>query len=305
MTYTDRAYYPNSASYTYNDAIGANNVFVLTNTDVKGYSFSATGGLVLRPWRGLSGSVYYTYSEAKEVSSNSGSSASSAWGASPTVDSPNEQKLNISDYSIPHRVVANLSYTIKNTTIGVYYSGSHQGRFSYYYSNDVNGDGISNDLIYIPTVEEGVKFVDITSGGTVLFTAAQQQAAFDQFVADNGLEKYRGQIVPRNAFLLPWVNRFDVRISQTLFNNMAMKGDKVQITLDIMNVGNLINSEWGILNSTVSSYGAAILGRSGSLSPDPNFTMLRDGSELVTKPYVPYSTNDTTWGMMLGFRYQF
>lgn len=309
MTYSDRAYYPNAASYQYNDKIGANSATVLTNSDTKGTAFSATIGATMRTWKGLSGSAFYTYSEAKEISANAGSSASSAWQASPTVDSPNQQSLSISNFALPHRVVANVSYNIKNTTIGVYYTGSHQGRFSYYYSNDVNGDGIANDLMYIPNVGETTKFANITSGSganaVTLFTAAQQEAAFNQFIADNGLEKYRGQILPRNEFLLPWTNRVDIRIAQSLFTDMVQKGDKVQITLDVLNFGNLINSDWGIQDNNVSSFGAAILGRSGSLSPNPSFTMLREGTGLVSSPTRPANTRFTTWSAMLGFKYSF
>jgi len=305
MTYADRAYYPNAASYQFNTKIGANNATVLTNSDTKGNAFSATFGTTMRTWKGLSGSAFYTYSEAKEVSSNAGSSASSAWGGSPTVDSPNQQSLSISNFATPHRVVANLSYTLANTTLGVYYSGSNQGRFSYYYSNDVNGDGIANDLMYIPTAGQNVKFVDIKQGATTVFTAQQQQAAFDKFIAENGLEKYRGQILPRNEFLLPWLNRVDVRLTQNLFTNMIQKGDKIQITLDVLNVGNFINSDWGIQENNVSSFGAAILGRSGGLSPDPTFTMLRDGVNLVSSPSRPSSSRFTTWNATLGFKYSF
>lgn len=309
MTYGDRVYYPNVASYQYNTAIGANNATVLTNSDTKGTAFSATFGAIMRNWKGLSGSAFYTYSEAKEISANAGSSASSAWQASPTVDSPNQQDLSISNFAIPHRVVANVSYTLKNTTIGVYYSGAHQGRFSYYYSNDVNGDGIANDLMYIPNVGETTKFAPITTGSgsatTTLFTAAQQEAAFNQFIADNGLEKYRGKILPRNEFLLPWLNRVDIRIAQSIFTDMVQKGDKVQVTLDVLNFGNLINSEWGIQDNNVSSYGAAVLGRSGALSPDPTFTMLRDGTGLVSSPTRPANNRFTTWSAMIGFKYSF
>ena len=161
--------YPNTASYTYNTAIGGNNATVLTNTNVKGYAFSATGGFTLNSWHGLSGSAFYTFSEAKEVTANAGSSASSAWSGSLTVNSPNEQYKTLSNFSVPHRIVANLTYNIKNTSIGVYYSGSNQGRFSYYYSNDVNGDGVANDLMYIPKSDAEIKFVNITPGSTALF----------------------------------------------------------------------------------------------------------------------------------------
>ena len=301
----DRDYYANAAAYTYNNAIGANSATVLTNTDVKGYSFSATAGFNLSNWHGFSGSAFYTFSEAKEVTANAGSSASSAWSGSLTTNSPNEQIRTLSNFSVPHRVVANLSYNFKNTSIGVYYSGANQGRFSYYYGNDVNGDGISNDLMLIPGDVSTMKFANIVSGGNVLFTADQQRDAFAQFIKDNGLEKYAGRVLPRNGFLLPWLNRFDLRISQALFKDMVQGGDKIALSLDIINFGNMLNSDWGIQDYTVSSYGAAVLSRSGSVSKDPTYTMLREGTGLATKPYRAASTTSTTWSAMLGIKYSF
>lgn len=316
MTSQPRDFYPTPAAgqmpnYQYNSAIGANNATILTNTDTKGYAFSATVGASLRPWNGLSGSVFYTYSEAEEVSSNSGSNASSSWLGSPVIDTPNQDFLSISNFAVPHRVVANVTYDIKQTgtTIGAYYSGAHQGRFSYYYTNDLNGDGLANDLMYIPESTATMKFANITSGSganqVTLFTADQQRAAFEQFITDNGLEKYRGQILPRNGFLLPWLNRVDVRISQNLFTDMVQKGDKIQLTLDVLNFGNMLNSEWGIQDTTVSQYGAAILSRSGAVSPDPTFTMVRDGSNLVNAPYRAANNRFTTWSALFGMKYSF
>ena len=56
----------------------------------------------------------------------------------------------------------------------------------------------------------------------------------------------------------------------------------------------------------VSSYGAAVLAKSGTAAtPDPSFTMLRDNNELLKKPTRPASTTATTWNMMLGFKYSF
>lgn len=311
MTNQPRDFYPAAASgqqstWQVNSAIGANNVTVLTNTDVKGYAFSATFGATLRPWNGLSGSVFYTYSEAKDITSNPGSSANSAWSGLPSVNNPNEQLLGISDYALPHRVVANFSYFFKptGTTIGVYYNGAHQGRFSYTYSNDVNGDGISNDLLYIPTNTADMKFVNIVSNGNVLFTADQQRAAFDKFIADNDLEQYRGKIVPRNAGLMPWLNRVDIRLTQDLFRDSFGKGSKLQLTADIINFGNMLNSEWGIQDNIFNNGRAPIM-RSGAVSADPSFQMARDGANLVTSPIRPASTRFTTWTAMFGLRYSF
>lgn len=249
----NREYYPTSESYQYNPEMGANTVTVLTNTNSKGHAFSATFGATAAPWYGLSGSVFYTYSNAKEVSANAGSNASSAWGGSPVVSSPNDDILSISNFAIPHRVVANVSYTIKNTTLGIYYNGSNQGRYSYYYENDLNGDGQAMDLIYLPESTAELTFQAFSqeyttpSGETLTkdFSVADQQKAFEKFIVENDLESYRGGYLPRNEFLTPWLNRIDVRWTQNLFNNIALRDDKLQFTVDVVNIGNLLNSEWG------------------------------------------------------------
>ena len=313
MVNNPREFYPTPAAqqqavYQVNPAIGANSVTVLTNSDVKGYAFSATGGINVRPWHGFSGSAYYTYSEAKDISSNPGSAAGSSWSGLPSINNPNEQILGISDFAVPHRVVANFSYNFGSTTLGVYYSGSHQGRFSYIYGNDINGDGITSDLLYIPKNTSDINFVNITQTvngqSTVLYTVQQQRDAFDKFVAANNLEKYRGQVLPRNGFLLPWYNRVDLRIAQDLFKDMFAKGHKLQISLDIINFGNLLNSEWGI-QDYVYTNGRSVLQKTGANSPNPTYQMLLDGTNLVTTPIKQSTTRGTTWSANFGLKYSF
>lgn len=316
----DREYYPNEDSYRYNPDMGANAVTVLTNTKTKGHAFSATFGASVSQWEGLSGSVFYTYSEAKELSANAGSNASSAWGGSPVISSPNDQVLNISDYAIPHRVVANISYTVKNSTFGVYYNGAHQGRYSYYYANDLNGDGQAMDLIYLPTDVSELTFEEFTVNYTdnnnqaqqKVFTIAEQQAGLDAFIAENDLESYRGTYLPRNEFLMPWLNRFDIRWTQNLFNNIAKKDDRLQLTVDIVNFANLLNSSWGVQSSILSA-GRNVLTTRSVENGVPTFRMLytqdpkinENQPMLVNTPFRPASTTGTTWSAMLGIRYAF
>ena len=292
----------------YNPAMGANNATILTNTDLKGHAFSATAGLLVPDWRGISGSVYYTYSEAKEVSSNAGSSASSAWLGSPSINSPNEEMLNISNYALPHRVVANLSYRIEYgnhaaTTVGMYYTGSHQGRFSYLYGNDFNGDGINADILFLPQNTSEIVFTDIVTSGNVVFTAAEQAAAFNKYIAENDLEQYRGQYVPRNAFLMPWLSRFDVRVLQDVFTNIGSRRHTLQLSLDIVNFGNLLNKDWGIQDNLSGAQN--LISRSGSASQNPSFNMNRVSGELPTTPFQNASSFSTTWSMQFGLRYIF
>jgi len=311
MTYAegdDREVTLTPGDIQYNPAMGANNATVLTNTDLKGHAFSATVGVLVPDWKGLSGSAYYTYSEAKEVSANSGSSASSAWLASPSINSPNEQMMNISNYALPHRVVANLSYRIEYanrlaTTVGMYYTGSHQGRFSYLYGNDFNADGINADILFLPENTSEIVFTDIITSGNVVFTAAEQAAAFDKYVAGNDLEQYRGQYVPRNAFLMPWLSRFDVRVLQDVFTNIGSRKHTLQLSLDIVNFGNLLNKDWGIQDNLSGAQN--LLSRSGSASQNPKFNMNRVSGELPTTPFQNASSFSTTWSMQFGLRYIF
>ncbi|TDQ77401.1 carboxypeptidase family protein [Sphingobacterium yanglingense] len=317
----NRELYTNLSDYRYNDKIGANSATVLTNTSVKGYALSATFGASVSRWNGLSGSVFYTYSKAKDVSANSGSSAASAWGASPVINSPNDMMLHTSNFAIPHRVVANISYTIKNTTLGIYYDGSHQGRYSYYYQNDLNGDGLAVDLMYLPNKASDLRFEEYSvnyknsAGQTVSkkFTVDDQEKALEAFIAENNLESYRGKYLPRNEFLMPWLNRFDVRWTQDLFSNIGMKGDKLQMTVDIVNFANLLNSNWGVQTNILSAGRNILTTRSIDNQNVPTFRMMNNTDAnidngapyLVNTPFRPASTKGTTWTATLGLRYAF
>lgn len=319
MSYTpgDNRDYYTSSTVAFNPAIGANNATVLTNTDKKGSSYSATFGLTM-PQRtaGFTGSVFYTFSGAKEISGNPGSNASSAWINSPSINNPNDQFLYNSAYAVPHRVNANLSYSIEYlkhlaTTFSVYYNGSHQGRYSYQYSADFNGDGTNADLIFLPQNTSDLTFVPITSGSgadqVVLFTADEQAAAFDKFIANNDLEQYRGEYLKRNDFLLPWLNQFDVRIAQEIMAPVAGRKHKLEISLDVVNFGNLLNKSWGV-RQTLNNAQNLLTPVSRSAS-DPTFRMMTvsedNKSVLPTDPFRNVTSFSSTWKMQLGLRYSF
>lgn len=314
----NREFYAPGQSIAYNSAMGGNNATVLTNTSVKGYAYSGTFGASVSNWNNLSGSIFYTYSNAKEVSANAGSAANSAWSGSPTINSPNDQMLHISNYAIPHRVVGNVNYKIHNTTLGVYYDGSHQGLFSYVYSADINNDGINADLIYLPQNTADIPFQAFTrtvDGVVYSFSVAEQIAAFDAFAAENGLDKYRGDYLPRNGFLRPWLNRFDVRITQDLFTDIFRQKNKIQITADIVNFGNFLNRDWGIqenLNTmqnlltraaVTPASGIPVLRMNTIIAPNPETG--RSEAVLPTTPFQNASGFGTTWRVQLGLRYTF
>ncbi len=79
------------------------------------------------------------------------------------------------------------------------------------------------------------------------FTAAEQAAAWNAFIEqDKYLRENRGRYAERGAVFLPMVYRADLSLAQELFTNIARRRNSLQFRADILNVGNLLNSDWGI-----------------------------------------------------------
>lgn len=216
-------------------------VMLLTNTD-NGRSAQFTVGLN-KPLTDTWGwSLNYTYTNATEVNPLTSSRAISNWSNKAIFD-PNSDEAATSNYEIKDRVIGSLQFRKSffgdyATTISTFYEGRSGAPHSWRFANDMNGDGYTNDLLYIPG-----------GPGEVMFTGgAAMESAFFEWVAANGLNGYQGAVVERNGLRNSWVNQFDLRISQELPG--FFRGHKSEIWLDVMNVGNLINKDWGRINTT-------------------------------------------------------
>ncbi|MBN8790131.1 MAG: TonB-dependent receptor [Terrimonas sp.] len=314
MSYSgdNRDFFPNAASYTYNSLLGGNAGSVLTNTN-KGYSMNLSVGLSLPVRKGLFGSLFYSTTVAGTTTDNPGSNASSAWGSSPNINTPNDLAVYSATDALPNRIVGNISYRIEYlkhlaTTISLYYNGANLGRYSYGYTGDLNGDGISADLLYIPNSADELNFTAIT--GSTPFTVEQQKAAFDAFIDnDKYLSKMRGKYAERNGALLPWLHRFDFKVLQDIFTNIGKQKNTLQLSLDIINVGNMLNSKWGIQQTLISGANTLLTRRSVTAEGVPTFTMntVQVGGQTIlpTTAFRDVTTTSTTWGMQIGLRYIF
>jgi outer membrane receptor for Fe3+-dicitrate len=150
-------------------------------------------------------------------------------------------------YGNKHRFVGSLykkfSYGKSWAThISVFAEYTQGGRYSYTYSGDINNDGSGlNDLIYIPTSGEmsQMNFVDNANA-----TADEQRAAFNNYInQDEYLSAHRGEIAEKYGAVSPWYSRWDARIIQ----EFGLKGGQnIQLSIDILNLGNLISSDWGV-----------------------------------------------------------
>jgi len=303
---------------TYDNKLNpVSSAMVLTNTKNNGYSYSLTAQLTKPFSEGLSGFLAYTYTGAKDLTSNPGSAAASAWASNPTVFTQNAPGLSYSQFAVPHRLVGSLSYHKEylkhlGTTVSLYYQGSSQGRLDYIYSNDMNGDGNAADLMYIPKDESEIIFTDITKkvdGQTVVvFTADDQMAAFWKYVdQDKYLTEHKGEYAERYGVVMPWLNRYDVKILQDVFTKFGDKKHTLQISLDLLNISNLLNSNWGVYKKqTLGSYDITLLKYVKANSDGvPTYQMNYTGSNLPTSTYTPVLSTSSTWGAQIGIRYLF
>src|SRR5205823_3295908 len=79
-------------------------------------------------------------------------------------------------------------------------------------------------------------------------------SVLDAYIVRNGLDNYRGQIAPRNAFYSPWTHRLDGKIVQEIPS--FWEGHAVELSLDIFNLTNLINKNWGRIEQQGFFYGS-------------------------------------------------
>lgn len=282
---------------------------VLENTN-KGGGFSLTTQMSKSFTNGFYGSLAYTYTVYNEVTSNPGSQASSAWNSNPNVGTQNALELYNSAYVIPHRIIGTFSYRkeyIKHlaTTFSLFYEGASQGLFTYTVSGDLNNDGNSVDLMYIPKDANDIIFVPSTASSTQnAYTAQQQSDAFFQFV-DNvpHLKKNKGSYAQRNGAALPWYDRVDVKILQDLFTNIGKRKNTIQLSLDILNFTNMLNKDWGVIKATTVRNPLVFAGYNSAGAP--TYRMTQINKQLVTQPFQTVQSTASTWGMQFGVRYIF
>jgi hypothetical protein len=127
------------------------------------------------------------------------------------------------------------------------FAGSGGNRYSFIYAGDVNGDGQGgNDLIYIPRDQGEILFDPLVRNGQTT-SIADQWTQLNAFIEqDDYLSKNRGRIAERFGLVNPWYSNIDLRVLQDINFNRGGQKHGFQITLDVLNVPNLVNSDWGV-----------------------------------------------------------
>jgi hypothetical protein len=291
------------------------NAILMRNTN-QGYSYSLTGQLQKTFSNGFYASIAYTYSDSRSVN-DGGSIAQSIWRDRVVSGDPNDDLLSYSNFLQRHRVVGAASYRreylgFAATTISLFYSNAPNNinfstRYSYTYSGDMNGDGSGgggNDLIYIPRDQSEIVLENITSGGNVLFSAEEQWAALDAYIAqDKYLSKRRGQYAERNGAENPFLSTLDLKLLQDFYVKVGGKRNTVQLSLDIFNFGNMISSKWSVPQEPIRR--ALLNFRRYDAQGRPVFQYALNNGEPLTTTFRPESGVNARWQMQFGVRYIF
>lgn len=296
----NRYIYPSNITYQRLSA------YVLSN-NTEGWSAIGNVTLNAEPVRNLDLMAAYTITESREITGMPGSNAASAYGGLVGINGPHLPSLQRSQYVIPHKVIASASYRIPYannhlaTSFNVFYSGFTAGSYSYRYTNDMNGDGWGTDLIYIP---EGK--------GDIRFKSPEDETAFFTFMdQDKYMQRNKGKYADANSVDAPWLHRFDVRVAQDFKVRVGESWNTLQVSLDILNFGNLLNNTWGVPKNMSSANNGAILryeGRDANNVPTFSFPKIKNADGENVYPTESFATNywyGNTWKMQLGLRYIF
>ncbi|MDT0630990.1 TonB-dependent receptor [Rubrivirga litoralis] len=210
------------------------NAILLENTS-EGYEYFLTAALRKRS-EGLDAGLSYTYGRATNVNNGSSSRAISNFQYNESFN-PNAQEVGTADFEVRHRVLGNLAYRAAYadrfaTTIGLVYDGRSGEPFSWIYDGNANADTRDdNDLAYIPASPSDIVLV------------TNNYDALDAFIeGEPSLADNRGTVAERNSARSSWRNILDLQLTQEI---ETVRGQKVELTANLLNVLNLFNSEWG------------------------------------------------------------
>jgi hypothetical protein len=312
-----RPYFGGAGNNELNPDDGAG-VYVIDNTD-EGYNYTITAQLRKEFDFGLGAGLSYTYLQAKNTLKST-EIASVLWQENPTQGDPNKAELGFSEFGNRHRIIGNANYRHEwseglATTFGLVFefaegnrfAGAGGNRYSFIYAGDVNGDGYSNDLIYIPENQSEIEFDPILDDdGNVVATSNDQWQAFNAFIEqDDYLSSHRGEIVERFGAVNPWFSNIDLRILQDFSLNFRGYKHTFQFSLDVLNVANLLNSDWGVRKAASSAATSPLVLTGFDGDGNPVFNFPGATAETPLETYYEDPGEYSRWRIQTGFRYLF
>ncbi|MBS0470600.1 MAG: TonB-dependent receptor [Proteobacteria bacterium] len=193
--------------------------------------------------------IGYTHTKASEISPDTSSTASSSYLNEARVNF-NEAEVGTSDYERVHRFTTNVTFTERlfdelETRLNLFAQRMSGQHFSYVFNGNPFGAGTltGRSLVYVPAVDPATGMVTALSDPNVTYAGGFDLAGFNTMLRQTGLIKYAGHIAPRNSGDSPWSTLVNMGVEQELPS--VFEGHRLVASLDIFNLGNLINKDWG------------------------------------------------------------
>ncbi len=246
-------------------------------------------------------SLGYSHNHATEVQPLTSSVATSSYNYRATFN-PNENVARTSAYEIPNKVVGTITRQFNffsgadtATRISGVFRAQTGHAYSWVFSGDVNGDGVSgNDSFYVPTGPDDPK---------VAWADATQKANFFNFVNGTDLKKYMGSVVPANSSFNSMQKTLDLHIEQEIpLTHRA----RLTAFFDCLNFGNLINKNWGV--ATGLDFGTGYSGYNRSVASATYNAATNQYNYTFTSSTLASQINFTDlsrWQVQLGAQLQF
>lgn len=298
------------------------NIILIKNTDgPKGYAYNLTFSVEKQIKNGLQFNAAYTYGSSVARNEATSSVNVSNWSFMETVSGRNNLERTTSDFSMGHRIyaLASKKFTYANnhaaTTITFSYNGQSGNPYSYVYTGNMVGDGITgNDLIYVPRDRaemDQMTFVNsnaTVNGVTVVLTPTQQKDDLESFIlGDKYLSKRRGQYAERNGARLPFANILDCSIAQDFMVKAGKTTHKLTIGLDIFNLTNLLDKDAGrqyFLGNDQSAI-IAFRGYTGGTTPTYSFNKPVNNKPYLVNDVQTSANTSARWNAQATIRYSF
>jgi hypothetical protein len=302
---------------------------LLTNAE-EGRSTTVAFALQKEFDNGLDLTISQTFNRAEDVQAFTSSTGGSNLTLTATSD-PQRPQLATSNYEIPYSTKLSASYGRKffgdfETRLTMFAEYRSGRPFSLTFSPiqlTTNAAGVvtgrsggtvasvatfgttgNNQLFYVPRNADGtdaiIKYENTIVGGNVTQTAEQTRFLLSQLYSSLGLSEYAGSIAPRNAFRSNDVTRIDMRLQQEL-PAFFPGGARFKAFVDVQNLGNLLNDEWGVLEEVDFPYlpGVVDVRIEGGQYVYSNFRPVN------TVTSSSFSPTRSVWQVAFGLRYEF
>jgi hypothetical protein len=127
----------------------------------------------------------------------------------------------------------------------------------------------------------------------------EQWARLDAFIEQDAyLRKNRGRIAERFGALNPWYNDIDLRVLQDIVLRQGGKRHTIQLSLDVLNFANLLNSDWGVRKVASVSATSPLTLVSFNAAGAPVFNFTGPDKTFISDPGLL-----SRWRAQLGVRY--